>query len=74
MCKPTSGCVRTACCSCCDKFQTSCNHLVTRFMTVTDLPQVVQTKYKLQLLRAQDVKIVETACCESVGLINLVTR
>ena len=32
--------------SCCDKSGTSCYHLVTRLMTVTDLLQVVPTKLK----------------------------
>jgi hypothetical protein len=76
--------------SCCDKSGTSCYHLVTRLMTVTDLLQVVPTRLikavcnKLlracchqlvnNLLRADDIRLVETTCCESVGLINLVTR
>jgi uncharacterized membrane protein len=30
--------------SCCDKSGTSCYHLVTRLMTVTDLQQVVPTR------------------------------
>ncbi len=30
--------------SCCDKSETSCYHLVTRLMTVTDLLQVVPTR------------------------------
>jgi hypothetical protein len=42
--------------SCCDKSGTSCYHLVTRLMTVTDLLQVVPTKLiqavRNQLLRA----------------------
>ncbi len=76
--------------SCCDKSGTSCYHLVTRLMTVTDLLQVVPTRLiqavrnKLlracchqlvnNLLRADDIRLVGTTCCESVGLINLVTR
>ena len=76
--------------SCCDKSGTSCYHLVTRLMTVTDLQQVVPTRLiqavrnKLlraccrqlvnNLLRADDIRLVGTTCCESVGLINLVTR
>jgi hypothetical protein len=77
--------------SCCDKSGTSCYHLVTRLMTVTDLLQVVPTRLiqavrnKLlracchqlanNLLRADgDIRFVGTTCCESVGLINLVTR
>ena len=91
--KPISGCVRTA-----SLFPvvvtslsgTSCYHLVTRLMTVTDLLQVVPTRLiqavrnKLlracchqlvnNLLRADDIRLVGTTCCESVGLINLVTR
>jgi hypothetical protein len=76
--------------SCCDKSGTSCYHLFTRLMTVTDLLQVVPTRLtqavrnKLlracchqlvnNLLRADDIKLVRTTSCESVGLINLVTR
>ena len=76
--------------SCCDKSETSCYHLVTRLMTVTDLLQVVPTRLiqavrnKLlracchqlvnNLLRADDIRLVGTTCCESVGLVNLVTR
>jgi hypothetical protein len=57
---------------------------------VTDLLQVVPTrlirnKYKLfvtscyesvvnNLSPAHDIRLVGTTCCESVGLINLVTR
>jgi hypothetical protein len=75
---------------CCVKSGTSCYHLVTRLMTVTDLLQVVPTRLiqavrnKLlracchqpvnNLLRAGDVRLVRTTCCELVGLINLVTR
>ena len=73
--------------SCCDKSGTSCYHLVTRLMTVTDLLQVVPSKLiqavrnKLlracsrqlvnNLLYADDVRLIGTTCCESVGLINL---
>ena len=77
--------------SCCDMSGTSCYHLVTRLMTVTDLLQVVPTRliqavrnkllraccHRLvinNLLRADDIRLVGTTCCESVGLINLVTR
>jgi hypothetical protein len=97
--------------SCCDKSGTSCYHLVTRLMTVTDLLQVIPTRLtqavrnKLlracchqrvtcrryqtcwnkmlraddirlvnNLLRADDIRLVGTTCCESVGLVNLVTR
>jgi hypothetical protein len=76
--------------SCCNKSGTSCYHLVTRLMTVTDLQQVVPTRLiqavrnKLlracchqlvnNLLRADDIRLVGTTCCESVGLVNLVTR
>jgi hypothetical protein len=76
--------------SCCDKSGTSCYHLVTKLMTVTDLLQVVPTRLiqavrnKLlracchqlvnNLLRADDIRLVETICCESVGLINPVTK
>jgi hypothetical protein len=76
--------------SCCDKSGTSWYHLVTRLMTVTDLLQVVPTRLiqavrnKLlracchqlvnNLLRADDIRLVGTTCCESVTVINLVTR
>ena len=59
--------------SCCDKSGTSCYHLVTRLMTVTDLLQVVPTRliqavhvtscYELvviNLLRADDIRLVGT--------------
>jgi hypothetical protein len=71
-------------------FVTSCYHLVTRLMTVTDLLHVVPTRLlqavrnKLlqacchllvnNLLRADDIRLVGTTCSESVDLINLVTR
>ncbi len=64
----------------------SCYHFVTRLMTATDLLQVVPTRlvqavrvtscYELvviNLLRADDIRLVGKTCCESVGL-NLVTR
>jgi hypothetical protein len=76
--------------SCCDKSETSCYHLVTRLMTVTDLLQVAPARLihavrnKLlracchqlvnNLLRADDIRLVGETCCESVGLINFVTR
>ena len=88
--KPISGCVRTACSQLLCQSGTSCYHLVTRLMTVTDLLQVVPTRLiqavrnKLlracchqlvnNLLRADDIRPVGTTCCESVGLVNLVTR
>jgi hypothetical protein len=58
--------------SCCDKSGTSCYHLVTRLMTVTDLLQVVPTRpiqaiRKLvvnNLLRANDGRLAGTTCCE----------
>ena len=72
------------------KFETSFYLFVTRLMTVTDLLQVVPTRLiqavqnKLlracchqlvnNLLRADDIRLVGTTCCESVCLINLVTR
>jgi hypothetical protein len=74
--------------SCCDKPGTSCYHLVTRLMTVTDLQQVVPTRLiqavrnKLlracchqlvnNLLRADDIRLLGTTCCESVGPAPLV--
>jgi hypothetical protein len=76
--------------SCCDRSGPSCYHLVTRLLMVIDLLQVVPTRLiqavrnKLlracchqlvnNLLRADDIRLVETICCESVGLINLVTK
>ena len=64
--------------SCCDKSGTSCYHLVTRLMTVTDLLQVVPTRLiqavrnKLlracchqlvnNLLRVDDIRLVGTTC------------
>jgi hypothetical protein len=50
--------------SCCDKSETSCYHLVTRSMTVTDLLQVVPTR----LIQAVFV----TSCCE-LFVIDLLT-
>ena len=65
-------------------------NLFTRLMMVPDLLQVVPTRLiqavrnKLlracchqpvnNLLLADDIRLVGTTCCESVGLINLVTR
>jgi hypothetical protein len=76
--------------SCCDKSGTSCYHLVTKLMMVTDLLQVVPTRLiqavrnKLlracchqlvdNLLRTDEIRLVGTTCCESVGLINLVVN
>jgi hypothetical protein len=65
--KPISGCVCTDCVlSCCEKFGPSCCHLVTRLMPLTDLLN--------NLLRAGDIRLVGTTCCECIGLVNLVTR
>jgi hypothetical protein len=57
--------------SCCDKSRTSCYHLVTRLMMVTDLLQV---RNKLlwtcchqlvnNLLCADNIRLVGTTCCE----------
>ena len=74
--------------SCCDKSGTSCYHLVTRLMTVTDMSQVVPTtliqavRNELlracchhlvnNLLRADDIRLFGTTCRETVGLIYLV--
>ena len=65
----------------CDKSETSCYHLVTRLMTVRDfvvptrLIQTVRNKFLVNnLFRADDMRLVGTTCCESVGPINLVTR
>jgi hypothetical protein len=44
--------------SCCDKSGTSCYHLVTRLMTVTDLLQVVPTR----LIQAVRNKLLRTCC------------
>jgi hypothetical protein len=86
--KPMRGCVRTGLfpvvvTSCLEQ-------VVITLITVTDLQQVVPTRLiqavcnKLlrvcchqlvnNLLRAGDIRLVGTTCCESVGLINLVTR
>ena len=47
--------------SCCDKFGTSCYHLVTRLMTVTDLLQVVP----IRLIQAVRHKLLQ-ACCHKL--------
>ena len=47
--------------SCCDKSGTSCYHLVTRLMTVTDLLQVVPTR----LIQAVRNKLLR-ACCRQL--------
>jgi hypothetical protein len=73
-----------------DNSGTSCYHLVTRFITVTNLLQVVPTRLiqavRNKLLRAcchqlvnnsqhaDEIRLVGTTCCESVGLVNLVAR
>ena len=49
--------------SCCDKSETSCYHLVTRLMTVTDLLDVAPTRL-LQTVRT---------CCYELVVINLLT-
>jgi hypothetical protein len=48
--------------SCCDKSGTSCYHLVTRLMTVTDLLQVVPTK-PIQAVRNKLLR----ACCHQLN-------
>ena len=53
--------------SCCDKSGTSCYHLVTRLMTVTDLLQVVPTR----LIPAVRNKLLR-ACCHQ--LVNNLLR
>jgi hypothetical protein len=53
--------------SCCDKSGTSCYHLVTRLMTVTDLLQVVPTR----LIQAVRNKL-PRACCHQ--LVNKLLR
>jgi hypothetical protein len=76
--------------SCCDKSATSYYYLVTSLVTMIDLLQVVPTRliqafrkkllracchqFVNNLLRADDIRLVGTTCCESVGLINFVTR
>ena len=71
--------------SCCDKSVTSCYHLVTRLLAVTDLLQVVATRLiqairnKLlqacchqlvnHLLHADDIRLVRITYCESVGIL-----
>ena len=47
--------------SCCDKSGTSCYHLATRLMTVTDLLQVVPTR----LIQAVRNKLLR-ACCHQL--------
>ena len=70
----------------CDKFAASCYHLVTRLMTVTDLLEVVPARlleivrnmllracchqFVNNLLRADDIRLVGTTCCESVDLLK----
>jgi hypothetical protein len=53
--------------SCCDKSGTSCYHLVTRLMTVTDLLQVVPTRL-IQTVRNKLLR----ACCHQ--LVNNLLR
>jgi glutathione peroxidase-family protein len=53
---------------CCDKSGTSCYHLVTRLMTVTDLLQVVPTR----LIHAVRNKLLRIACCHQ--LVNNLLR
>jgi hypothetical protein len=53
-------------CSCCDKSGTSCYHLVTRLMMVTDLLQVVPTKL-IQAVR--NYKLLRT-CCHQLNVIR----
>jgi hypothetical protein len=76
--------------SCCAKSGTSCSHLVTRLITVTDLllqvvPKRLKQAVRNKLLRAcchqpvnnllrAYIRLVGTTCCESVGLTNLVTK
>jgi hypothetical protein len=74
--KPISGCVRTACSQL--LWQVWNKLLSSRLMTVTDLLQVVPIRTScyalvaINLLRAEDIRLVGTTCCEFVGLINLV--
>ena len=73
--------------NCCDKSGTSCSHVVTRLVTVTDLLQDVRRRliqavlnkllraccYQLlvnNLLHANDIRLVGTICCESIGLVD----
>jgi uncharacterized MnhB-related membrane protein len=49
--------------SCCDKSGTSCYHLVTRLMTVTDLLQVVPTR----LIQAVCNKLLQACCHQFVN-------
>jgi hypothetical protein len=55
--------------SCCDKSGTSCYHLVTRLMTVTDLLQVVPTRLiqavRNKLLRARRHQLVTCRRCQT---------
>jgi hypothetical protein len=69
-CLAISGCVRLLVPSCCDKSGTSCYHLVTRLMMVTDLLQVglVTNDFELVnnlLIRADDIRLIGTTSGES---------
>jgi hypothetical protein len=84
--KPISGCVRTACSQLLwqvwNKLLTPCNKVDDGNRLATSCSNKTNTGcsyYKLQyeltvvitLLRADDIRLVGTTCCESVGLINL---
>ena len=56
--------------SCCDKFETSCYLLVTGCMSLvpTALTRPVRNKLQPALLRAGDIRVVETTFCKSVDI------
>ena len=62
--KPISGRLRTACSRFGDKSGTSCYHLVTRLMTVTDLLQVVPTRL-IQAVRSN--KLLTTCYVKTIS-------
>jgi hypothetical protein len=51
--------------SCCDKSGTSCYHLVTRLMTVTDLPQFVPTRL-IQAVRNKFATSLLSSTCKQL--------
>ena len=77
-------CSQLLVCSCCEKSETTCYHIVTRLMMVTDVVQVVPTLRltqpvcnKLLACCHQHVNSVlsadGTTCSECVSIINLAT-
>ena len=49
------------------------NRLATSYSNKTNTARLL-LQVVTSLLRADDIRLVGTTCCESVGLINLVTR